>query len=202
MLRLIALAPEDGWACIETDKGTFLLRPPYVRDSLVPISGSTVENCVSAHGFLSEDVTFSDWQGLVRHLRQRIEECRPDRRAVSTRELGNKFFASASPDDLDAALNYVENELLPQQSWSHAQAILTAVLRIPLVRQNDSLYDRATRLLEDVTRQQQEHARQKLLGSSVPDESVSPLADLKYGAKSLYEYARGVGARRTMFTFA
>jgi len=153
MLELLALALEDGWAYVRTGDVIQLARPPYHTDGLLTVAESTVEAAVTKHGFVASDKTFANWEALIAHLRQRVEETQPD--SPSAQEIGQAYWEVANERDLTLALEHVEQELLPSGKYDHATRLVSAMVdHSSVLTDNGSLATNAARLLSRASRQQ------------------------------------------------
>ena len=58
MLKLLATAPEDGWAFVQRDAEILLVRPPYRRWDLSIVPEATVERAIHDYGFAAMEEAF------------------------------------------------------------------------------------------------------------------------------------------------
>lgn len=72
--KVIAIAPNDGWAFISKDGKIFLLRPPYVYSNQIEVSGKDVENAIHLHGFEECSFGFSDLKEIIGFLKDKYVE--------------------------------------------------------------------------------------------------------------------------------
>lgn len=77
-IKIIAMAPYDGWAFIEREKKIFLLKPPYISSELSEVSEKLVENAVCTYGFEECDITFDSMNGVIRFVKDQFVESRKE----------------------------------------------------------------------------------------------------------------------------
>lgn len=79
MLKLLAVAPEDGWAFVRVQDTTCcLVRPPYAKSNVLLADDAAVKTALSKHGFVSpvDDRTFVDWATLIAFLNRQVLQSR------------------------------------------------------------------------------------------------------------------------------
>lgn len=148
MLELVAIAEEDGWAFVRTVDGLVVVRPPYQSWSKAKATKGMVEQGVCQHGFEHAEVDFPDWGALILHLKQAQTAAWKKRgnETSSGREI-EKLVHEMPAERLAKFLDRVETELFPQAQWSAAQNLLTTLLSVLTVRQDDNLNQRTVSLL-------------------------------------------------------
>jgi hypothetical protein len=159
MLRLLALAPEDGWAFIEDGESLLVVRPPYADWSRSVTRRENLATAIQQHGFLPEDRSFPDWAFLIDHLKKKIIETRRTRGDEEpTAESIRKLFHFAPRYILAEYLDRIESELLPGREWNAAATILTEMLRVETVRTDAALFERTLDLLDQCREERARHA--------------------------------------------
>lgn len=148
MLKLLALAPEDGWAFVQRDAEILLVRPPYRRSSMPVVSEATVEKAIHAHGFTAAQEEFDDWEKLITALQQRFVETRKALGQAVSDNPGLALLPYAPRRILEGYLTRIETELLPQREWRAAQDLLITLLGLEAVKSNGDLLERVSRLLQ------------------------------------------------------
>jgi len=166
MYRLLASAPEDGWAFVQHDDAVMVIRPPYADWSRTFVLPDTVETAILQHGFLSEDRSFPDLASLIDFLKEQINTSRrargeevPD--AAAIREL----FHFAPRYILIEYLDRIETEVITKREWSAAESILVDLLGVEIIKKDQELYERTRNLLIrcQVARAEEEERRRKLV---------------------------------------
>ncbi|HEX3526954.1 MAG TPA: hypothetical protein VH988_07790 [Thermoanaerobaculia bacterium] len=148
MYRLLASAPEDGWAFVQHGDAVMVIRPPYADWSRTFVQPDTVETAILQHGFLSEDRSFPDLASLIDFLKEQINTSRrargeevPD--AAAIREL----FHFAPRYILTEYLDRIKTEVIPNREWNAAESILTDLLGVEIIKKDQELYERTRNLL-------------------------------------------------------
>ena len=72
MLKLLAVAYDDGWAFVEQRGKYWLVRPPYKSHMRSVVSKGTICKAVTAHSFEASEEEFKGWKDLIKHLREKF----------------------------------------------------------------------------------------------------------------------------------
>jgi len=194
MLKLLAVAPEDGWAFVRTGESIWLVRPPYSRSNTSPVSEHVLEKGVTRHGFFACDRGFADWRELVEFLNEEVRKSREARGEQIVREgLGAQMLQFAPDDVLDRFLSRVETELLPAGSWEPAERLLIDMLRLPQVRQNPGILARISDLLgRTVKARKDSEARGQNLFEDDDIVAQCPALKQRYNSDELVAFNRRV----------
>lgn len=102
MLKLIAHAPEDGWAFVRDGESLLLLRPPY-RGNHVSVGLEEVERAVTVHGYLALDLDFTTERALVQYLRDEVVRSWPAQEAPD--KLRERLLLLANPGEINFYLD-------------------------------------------------------------------------------------------------
>jgi hypothetical protein len=185
MLSLIAAAYDDGYAFVKDESRIYSIRPPYKGKILS--TTENVERAVSAYGFSIEQIQFNDWASLIDYLkakfiekRKQIGENAPD--VVKIRRLVQR----APQDKVESFIDRIQNGLIPNHEWKAAISVLTHLLKNRIVRDDISLWERCTDLLErcQTSKNKEEEEALELFNRDESDESIAeefPLAFEYYG---------------------
>ncbi|MCY2990110.1 MAG: hypothetical protein NTY19_19885 [Planctomycetota bacterium] len=194
MLKLLAVAPEDGWAFVRTGESIWLVRPPYSRSNTSPVSERVLEKGVTRHGFSACERGFADWRELVEFLNEEVRKSREARGEQIVREgLGAQLLQFAPDDVLGRFLSRVETELLPAGSWEPAERLLIDMLRLPQVRQNPGILARVSDLLgRTVKARKDSEARGQNLFEDDDIVAQCPALKQRYNSDALVEFNRRV----------
>ncbi|MBM4083793.1 MAG: hypothetical protein FJ272_03305 [Planctomycetes bacterium] len=203
MIRLLALAADDGWAFVQDSGRTYLVRPPYYRDDLLEVEPHAVEKAVSKHGFHVLVADLRDWRELVSFLNEKVAASGRVAEDESGLSVGQQMLELAPPEVLGNLLSRVENELLPCGGWDHALRLLAGMLRIPAVC-DDRALDRRVHELVDAAlalKATAEEAKTKSRGEILNVQAISPKANQRYGLENVTALTRDVIHRRQVFGF-
>jgi hypothetical protein len=199
MLRMLAVAPEDGWAFVEDVSADqrWLIRPPYTSRSRFAVDAAVVAKAVSDHGFRATDEEFASWRELIAFLEGRILSTVDP--ALSDSERLQRLLPHATPEVLRRYLDRIESELLPQRQWDVALRLLTELLRLSTLKGDPALLERAVALL-GTCRDMQSQAKTghcQLTQALAVD--MVPLVEQRYGWAMVTDLARLVAQRRQLF---
>jgi hypothetical protein len=148
-IKVIAIAPYDGWAFIVEEERLLLLRPPYVLSELDEVSKYEVENAISAHGFEECDITFDSIDEVIEFLKDQFVRLRKNQgiEIPSSKEL-RKLLEYAPDDVLREYLRRAEEELIPKGKVEAAESIVSDLMKLERVRDNPEMKSMAARIIE------------------------------------------------------
>ncbi len=115
LIKLVSIAPEDGWAFVVIDGRFYLVKPPYETEKFLEVTPNSYLGSIHMGGFLAEEREFDGWEQLFGYLRDRLLEVRPEIARVDVHELRRRFVLVSSLDDLQAALGFVRDKLIPKK---------------------------------------------------------------------------------------
>ncbi len=200
MLRLIAAAFEDGWAFVEKDGQTILIRPPYQSANKLIVPESAIEAAIHAYGFEVWSESFADWSELVAYLNQRLVDARKASKFfVDDPNATLELLRRAPKQVLERYIARVEGELIPGREFKAAASLLTHLMNLESVKSDTALFDQVARLLAIST--------EGLLRSALPvpewvEHDLShrcPGAVRRYGAASISECSERFRQRGQVF---
>jgi|GEM_PF-2501050 len=208
MLELLAIAPEDGWALVRSGgRGVRLVRPPYTKNSAAFVSEDSVSVAVSKHGFLvpgPEHSRFSNWRELVAYLDGGIGAARGTQVSGGLPDdAGEQLLEFAPPDVLREFLRRVEEELIPEGRWDHAENLLLKMLVLDSVCGDPGLRDKAVKLLKRVSSEKEAKAA-AWSGLAMEGNDIGkrfPRATEEYGSETIGRIAQAVQNRGMVFAF-
>ncbi|HKH47648.1 MAG TPA: hypothetical protein VKM72_23570 [Thermoanaerobaculia bacterium] len=191
MIRLLAIAPEDGWAFVRSADRILLLRPPYGKRRHPAVEESVVARAVAVEGFEAADQVFPDWPALFAHLEERFLAGRKALPAALAPEAIERILRHAPPSALESLLDRIEQEILPGRQWDAAGELLARFLAVDTPA-TAGLRPRAAELL--VSCQQARSATgerwQRMTGAG-----RAPLATAKYGLEPVRAHAERIRQR-------
>jgi len=136
MLKVLAVSPADGWACVQDGERFLLVDPCHDVDSFESIAEDDVGTFVNQHGLVAvEDQEFEDWDALVQWLHEQVAKSweASGRGLPGEAALREQFAESAPLNVVTAWLRRIEQELIPQGELNWAQNVLSSLLRHSLV---------------------------------------------------------------------
>jgi hypothetical protein len=188
MIRLLAIAPEDGWAFVRSAERILLLRPPYGKRRHPSVEESTVARAVAMEGFAAEDRVFPDWPALFAFLETRFLAGRKALPAALAPDAVERILRHAPHSALGGLLDRVEHELLPNSQWDAASELLARFLAVDSPA-TTGLRSRAAELL---VRCQQARSASGQRWQRLADSAQAPLTAAKYGLEPLRAYAERI----------
>jgi hypothetical protein len=192
MIRLLALAPADGWAFARSGDRILLLRPPYGKRRHPAVEESAVARAVAVEGFTAEDRDFTDWPALFAFLEEQFLAGRPALPAALAPESIERILRHAPHSALEGLLDRIERELLPGRQWDAAGELLARFLSVE--SPGAVLRSRAADILVHCQQERSAAAEQR---NRLVESVQAPLAAQKYGREAVR--ARTAGIRHTGF---
>jgi hypothetical protein len=188
MIRLLAIAPEDGWAFVRSADRILLLRPPYGKRRHSSVEESVVARAVAVEGFEATGQVFPDWPALFAFLEERFLASRKALPAALAPEAIERILRHAPPSALEGLLDRIEQELLPGRQWDAAVELLARFLTVDTPA-TAGLRPRATELL---VRCQQARSVNGGRWQRLADAAQAPLTAAKYGLEPVRAHAERI----------
>jgi len=202
MPKLVAAAYEDGWAFVEDGGELRSIKPPYYRRHALPVSGAALDAAVHHYGFELVGKDFDDWQTLIAFLEREMVRIRKSSGQDPPADF-SRLLRFAPEDVLRRYLDRIEFELFANSEWNAALGILSAMLESNTILNHPELFGRAARLLKRCyeARSYGEDQLRRLVQRDNLNQRF-PNAVEVYGASDIYECARGVSQRKTVFALS
>ncbi|MGO8786882.1 MAG: hypothetical protein ACLQVL_05795 [Terriglobia bacterium] len=202
MIRLIAAAFEDGWAFVQKDGQTILIRPPYRSANALMVPDSAVEAAAHAYGFQVSDESFADWADLVAYLNKKLVDLRKASKLfVDDPNATLELLRRAPKHILDRYIDRVEGELIPAREFKAAANLLAHLMDLENIRSDAAVYHRVARLLAVSTEGLLQREPPTLEWEEHDLSQRCPGAVQRYGAASIRECSERVRQRRQVFAF-
>ena len=127
MLKIIAIASEDGWAFVDRDGDVLLIKPAYSQSNLLATSRVSAGKAIYKYRFEAMDESFPDWAALLEFLRRRLSERHSKEDVAPPGEFAPEILEDA-PKELKAKLlAWIGKELIPNREWKAAIVLLKAL---------------------------------------------------------------------------
>jgi hypothetical protein len=147
-IKVVALAPRDGWAFIEDNGDLFLLRPPYTVSSKIQCTKNELEEAVLKHGFHSVDYPFKNYSEAIRFIKDEHVKSNKERGAAApTMEELKELLDYASEDVLLGFLGKAEKELIPEGKIEAAESLALDLMKLDKLIENKKLLDYALNII-------------------------------------------------------
>jgi len=148
-LKIVAVAPRDGWAFVREHENIFLLRPPYTVSGKIECTMEEVEEAVLKHGFHNSDNSFPNYSELIRFVKN--EYVRTNKESgINTPTIDElkQLLEYASEEVLSRFLNGAETELIPGGKIEAAESLALDLMKLDTVIGNKKLRDHALRIID------------------------------------------------------
>lgn len=192
-IKVIAIAPNDGWAFIVQEDKIFLLRPPYVASNQIEVTERDVENAMHLHGFEECNFDFNSLPEVIEFLKNEyIESMKNQGTGLPSSEQLRELLKYAPDDVLLRYLEKAENELIPEGKLNAAESIALELMKLDKVRENREMHDMAADILEKCNQKKRE--MEELAITKIEEnqratwEKRFPNAMDKYSVESIIRY--------------
>lgn len=197
-IKIIAIAPNDGWGFIVREEKIFLLRPPYVSSNQIEVSEKDVENAIHLHGFEECDITLNTVNEMVRFLKEKYIESKKNQGIdLPSSEQLRELLKYATDDVLLEYLNKAKRELIPEGKLDVAESIALELMKLEKVRNNPEMHEMARDVLEK-SKQERKRLKELAITSIDPKETWKnrfPTAMDRYPIDSVIEHQKVISAR-------
>lgn len=195
-IKIIAIAPNDGWAFIEKEDKIFLLRPPYAfSNHLIQATQRDVENALHLHGFEECEFGFDDMKEVIAFLKEEYVKAMKERGiALPSLDELKELLKYASDETLLEYLEKAEKELISRGKFDAANSIALDVMK--LQRENPEIHNMAIRVLEKCCQKKRE--MEELEASIIEENERStwedrfPNAAKKYSVDAMVRYKESI----------
>jgi hypothetical protein len=158
-IKMVAIAPYDGWAFITQDEKLYMLKPPFRSRDLTGASARDLEKAVNHHGFQAFDREFPNFQQLILYLKQEyVNNMKEMGFQDPSREELAALLQYAGDEILDEYLGRIEKEFIPGRKLAAAESLLLDLLHLDRFYRDNTRRDNALRLLKECLKQKEELA--------------------------------------------
>lgn len=155
-VKIIAIAPNDGWAFIVKEEKILLIRPPYLFSNQIEASGKVVENAIHLHGFKECELTYNSVAEVVRFLKDKyVESCRNQGMEVPSLEKLKELLKYASVDILKDYFEKAKNKLIPERKLDAAKSLVLELMKLQQVKNSAELIELGVEILESCRREEE-----------------------------------------------
>ena len=153
-IKIIAIAPNDGWGFIEKEEKIYLLHPPYTSSNLIEVSRKEVENAIQLHGFEVCDISLNGINEAVKFLKEKYIESKETQGIdlPSSKQL-RELLKYATDDVLLEYLNKAKRELIPEGKLDAAESIASELKKLETVRKNPKMLEMIIETLEECNKE-------------------------------------------------
>lgn len=198
-IKIIAIAPHDGWTFIVEEKKIFLLRPPYVFSNRIEVSKKDVKKAIYLYGFEETNVILDNINEVVRFLKEEYIKSKENQGIdlPSSKQL-RRLLKYATDDILLKYINRAKKELIPKGNFEAAEFIALELIKLEKVKNNPNLLDMTGKIIQKCS---QERRRIKKLESEILKNRKEtwkerfPNASKKYPDDSIIEYSELIKER-------
>jgi len=190
-IKMVAIAPYDGWAFIIKDEQLYLLRPPYRSKDLPEVVEKDLENALHKYGFQECAHAFNNLSETIGFLNEKyIEAMKKKGMPLPDKEQLKELLEFATVEILMGYLEKAEREFIPQRNLEAAESIALALLPLEQVKRNEGISQKTIEILKRCREER------KKLNSIIEkqDQGLSkfPKAASKFSSKAIIDYMKSI----------
>ena len=188
MLRISAIAAEDGWAFVNEDERLWLIRPPYRATSRLLATIDQRDRAISSHAFAPTAIQCRDWAEVIAILREQFLSVRQGRKDLEPGAEAAVELVRTAPEPIVAHyLERIHRELIPGGELDAASRILHTLLHNATVRQREHLFDQVTAAIQACSEAQIRRQLQLVDATDVSSrwQAMFPRSMARYGSDSI-----------------
>ncbi|NIM11282.1 MAG: hypothetical protein GTO45_04765 [Candidatus Aminicenantes bacterium] len=198
-IKMIAVAPYDGWAFIIKEEQLYLLRPPYQSGDLIEMSEKDLASAISKYMFHECHLGFCNLSETISFLKKKyVEAMEKQGISLPKQEELKSLLRYATDEILWGYLEKAEKEFIPQRNLDAAEAIALALMRIDKVIKNDTMFNKALDII-DRCQEERNKLRDFILDTGVLKHRF-PNAEKRYTKKSIIEIMKDTYKRKQLLS--
>ena len=183
-IKIIAIAPNDGWAFIIKEGKIYLLRPPYTTSNQIEVSSKVVENAIHIHDFEECVFTFDSMSEVIGSIKDRyIKSMKEQGIDLPSSEELRELLKYATDDVLLEYLKRAKRELIPEGKLDAAESVTIDLMKLERVMRNPEMQKMAIDILENC---KEERERLRDLENQIRDNQEETWKDRFLGVFSTY----------------
>ncbi len=190
-IKMLAIAPFDGWAFIIKEKSLYLLKPPYHSRDLLKSSEEELASAINRYHFREIDASFVGLADVVHFLKETYaNEMKAMGVELPEPEQLKTLLEFATSDVLEDYLDKMEREFIPKRNLDAAELLALELLRLEKIKQDTVLYNRTLAII-DKCREEREQLKQFTERAGELSRRF-PNAARKYTGAAIFDLAKGI----------
>jgi hypothetical protein len=188
-IKIIAIAPKDGWGFIEKEEKLFLLRPPYTTSDQIEVSIKDLSKAIHSYGFEECAISLNSISETVKLLKEAYIKSKKNQDIeLPSFEKLREGLKYAGGNDLLAYLTDAQEELIPEGKFDGAEAIASELLKLEVVRKNPKLHKMAIEIIDKCI-QERKRRREFMFETNLEEPIMKkfPYAAAKYTVDSIIQ---------------
>jgi hypothetical protein len=148
-IKMIAIAPYDGWAFIVKDERLYLVRPPYQSHDLIESSEKDLAAAISKYQFQESNSVFKTLTEAINFLKDKyVESMEKSGFKLPKQEELKSLLEYATDDILLEYLDMAEKELIPNRNLDAAESLALELMQLEKVKANGAMFNRAVKIIK------------------------------------------------------
>ncbi len=153
-IKIIAIAPNDGWGFVEKEEKLFLLRPPYISSDQIEVSIKDLSKAIHSYGFEECAISLNSINEVVKFLKETYIESK-EKQGISlpSSEQLRELLKYATDEVLLEYLKRAKRELIPEGKLDAAESIASELKKLETVRKNPKMLEMIIETLEECNKE-------------------------------------------------
>ena len=198
-IKIIAIAPNDGWGFIEKEEKIYLLHPPYTSSNLIEVSRKEVETAIHLHGFEECDISLNGINEAVKFLKEKYIESKETQGIdlPSSKRL-RELLKYATDDVLLGYLNKAKRELIPEGKLDAAESIALELMKLEKVKNNPEIREMGIDILEKCSQGRKRVGELAIaISNNLKETWEERFSDVmeRYPKEAIIKYQKSISAR-------
>ena len=148
-IKVIAIAPDDGWAFVKMAERILLFRPPYVSSNQTEATQRDIAKALHLHGFEECDSSFDSVKEVIDFLKDKYVEAIKNRGIdLPSEDELRESLKYATDDILLRLLERAEKEWIPRGKRKAAKSIALDIMKLEKAMSNPEIRSMAVSVLE------------------------------------------------------
>lgn len=149
-IKIIAIAPKDGWGFIEKEEKLFLLRPPYTTSDQIEVTIKDLSKAIHSYGFEECAISRNSINETVKFLKDAyIETKKTQGIELPSFEKLREGLKYATDEVLLEYLKRAKKELIPEGKLDAAESVTIDLMKLERVMTNQEMQKMAIDILEN-----------------------------------------------------
>jgi len=183
-IKIIAIAPKDGWGFIEKEEKLFLLRPPYTTSDQIEVTIKDLSKAIHSYGFEECAISRNSINETVKFLKDAyIETKKTQGIELPSFEKLREGLKYATDDVLLEYLKRAKKELIPEGKLDAAESVTIDLMKLERVMRNPEMQKMAIDILENC---KEEREKLRELENLIRDNQEETWKDRFLGVVSTY----------------
>lgn len=157
-IKVIAIAPNDGWAFVKMAERILLFRPPYASSNQTEVTQKDIAKALHLHGFEECDSSFDSVKEVIDFLKDKYVEAIKSRGIdLPSEDELRELLKYATDDILLRLLERAEKEWIPRGKRKAAKSIARDIMKLEKAMSNPEICSMVVSVLDKCDQKEKEN---------------------------------------------